>query len=285
MSASPVPSLLIATDLDRTLLPNGSALESPLARARFAQLAARPEVTLAYVTGRHRVLVEEAMSAYALPEPQWVISDVGSRLDRVDQGNWQPCTAWQQHIGLAWQGCVAADLQPLFEDLPQLVLQESDCQSAYKLSFYVSLDVDLEALKLVMLERLAGHGTACSWIYSVDEAKGIGLLDILPAKATKLHAVEFLMQCAGFDLGSTVFAGDSGNDLPILVSAVPAVLVANAHPAVIVEATAAACRSGHSQALYLARGGFMGMNGHYGAGILEGVAHFHPGIAAWLQQE
>ena len=90
MSDSSLPRLLIATDLDRTLLPNGSAQESPLARARFARLAACPEVTLAYVTGRHRGLVQEAMTAYSLPEPHWVISDVGSRLDRFDQGGWQP---------------------------------------------------------------------------------------------------------------------------------------------------------------------------------------------------
>ena len=284
MSDSSLPRLLIATDLDRTLLPNGSAQESPLARARFARLAACPEVTLAYVTGRHRGLVQEAMTAYSLPEPHWVISDVGSRLYRFDQGGWQPCAAWEQHISLAWHGSVAGDLQSLFEDLPQLVLHESDCQSAYKLSFYVPLGVNLEALKLAMLERLASHGATCSWIYSVDEAKDIGLLDILPANATKLHAVEFLMQREGFDCGSTVFAGDSGNDLPILASAVPAVLVANAHTDVIAEATAAARRCGHLQALYLARGGFMGMNGHYSAGILEGIAHFHPSVVGWLQE-
>lgn len=281
---SPLARLLIATDLDRTLLPNGAAEESPLARPLFARLAARAEVTLAYVTGRHRALVEEAITTYALPEPQWVISDVGSRLDQLDRGHWQPCAAWQQHIRRDWPGCVSADLQALFVDLPQLVLQESDRQSACKLSFYVPLDVDLEALKLLMLERLAGHGAACSWIYSVDEAKGTGLLDVCPASATKWHALEFLMQRTGFDLSHTVFAGDSGNDLPLLASAVPAVLVANAHPAVIAEATAAAGRSGHPEALYLARGGFMGMNGHYSAGLLEGVAHFHPGVAHWLQQ-
>jgi hypothetical protein len=28
--------------------------------------------------------------------------------------------------------------------------------------------------------------------------------------------------------------------------------------------------------LYLARGGLLEMNGNYSAGILEGVAHYHP---------
>ena len=39
--------LLLCTDLDRTVLPNGPQSESQGARTLFAALAARPEVTLA----------------------------------------------------------------------------------------------------------------------------------------------------------------------------------------------------------------------------------------------
>ena len=42
------------------------------------------------------------------------------------------------------------------------------------------------------------------------------------------------------------------------------------------DARAAAEAFGNSEALYLAKGGFLGMNGNYSAGILEGVAHYHP---------
>ena len=38
--------ILICTDLDRTLLPNGKQPESPGARAAFTRLVSRPEVTL-----------------------------------------------------------------------------------------------------------------------------------------------------------------------------------------------------------------------------------------------
>ena len=63
--------LLLCTDLDRTLLPNGPQPESPGARMRFARLAARPEVTLVYVTGRHRKLVEKVIGLYRLPLPDF----------------------------------------------------------------------------------------------------------------------------------------------------------------------------------------------------------------------
>jgi hypothetical protein len=51
--------------------------------------------------------------------------------------------------------------------------------------------------------------------------------------------------------------------------------VANAHPTVVEQATAQVRRNGTTDRLYLARGGFLGMNGNYSAGILEGMGHFH----------
>jgi hydroxymethylpyrimidine pyrophosphatase-like HAD family hydrolase len=81
-AAQPTRHILLATDLDRTLLPNGEATESPGARAAFARVAARPEVALAYVTGRHRALVEDAIAEYVLPRPDYVIGDVGTTIIR-----------------------------------------------------------------------------------------------------------------------------------------------------------------------------------------------------------
>ena len=73
-------ALLLCTDLDRTLLPNGNQPESPEARRRFASFAARPQVRLAYVTGRHLALIEKAIANYVLPRPHFVIADVGTSL-------------------------------------------------------------------------------------------------------------------------------------------------------------------------------------------------------------
>jgi hypothetical protein len=88
------------------------------------------------------------------------------------------------------------------------------------------------------------------------------------------------MQQNGFTRETTVFAGDSGNDLDVLLSDVPAVLVANADAEVRRQAEKA-----HRDVLYLAQGGYLGMNGNYSAGILEGIAHFRPDIDAWLRQQ
>jgi len=57
------------------------------------------------------------------------------------------------------------------------------------------------------------------------------------------------------------------------------VLVANATLEVKEEAIALAKRHGTLATLYIAKGGFFGMNGHYAAGVLEGLCHFIPKFA------
>jgi HAD superfamily hydrolase (TIGR01484 family) len=277
--------ILICTDLDRTLLPNGRQPESPGARAHFTRLVSHPEVTLAYVSGRHRELVKDAIREYGLPLPDWVISDVGTTIYRVRTGEWLHWQEWEQDIVADWRGLTANDLRTLFSDLPSLRLQEESKQNRYKLSYYLPLQTDIDVLQRKMSRRLNAQKVAASLIYSIDEAASTGLLDVLPAHATKLHAVEFLMQQQGFDYANTVFAGDSGNDLPVLTSAIQSVLVANADCEVIEQAKTLAQQQGTMAAFYLAQGGFLGMNGNYGAGILEGVAHYHPDTRLWMEED
>lgn len=53
--------LLLCTDLDHTLLPNGPEPESEQARGKFHSLVDHAQMTLIYVTGRHQQLVEQAI--------------------------------------------------------------------------------------------------------------------------------------------------------------------------------------------------------------------------------
>lgn len=278
--------LLICTDLDRTLLPNGEAPESPDAAARFAQLVSRPEVTLAYVSGRHSALVQSAIEEYKIPLPHWVIGDVGTTMYQVSGDRWQYSSSWEAEISKDWLGFKASDLPSLFADiadLTDLTLQEDAKQNHYKLSYYLPLETDLQPLQNCMRNRLKENNIEATLIYSIDESAAIGLLDILPTNATKLHAVEFLMQQQGFDHSNTVFAGDSGNDLPVLASAVPAILVANADEDTIAQAQFQTQQNGTTDYFYQASGGFLGMNGNYSAGILEGIAHYHPTLKSWME--
>ncbi len=273
--------MLLCTDLDRTLIPNGPQPESPQARHHFRRLCESPKLTLAYVSGRHRSLVQNAITNYMLPLPDYVVGDVGTTIYRIEsEREWHHLGEWEEKIGSDWAGRGHADLVRLFSDLAQLRLQENSKQNRYKLSYYVPLQVDRRGIDLTMKERLRKNGINATLVWSVDEPAGVGLLDVLPAGATKLHAVEFLMQSLGFTLDNTVFSGDSGNDMPVLVSPIPAVLVNNAPPDVRQEAIALARVHDNSGSLYVAEGGYLDMNGNYSAGILEGLAHYHP---QWMQ--
>lgn len=277
-----IESLLLCTDLDRTLLPNGEQDESPQAREYFRAFTAHPEVSLAYVSGRHKQLVLDAISEFAIPEPDYVIGDVGTTLYTIENGIWQPWQAWQNEIAPDWAGYSHDTLASLFSDLQALTPQEETKQNTFKLSYYAPQETDRDALLATMHARLRHQGIHASLVWSIDDNAHVGLLDVLPAGATKVHAIEFLMQQKGLNRERVVYAGDSGNDLPVLVSGIQSVLVANARSDVRDEALRLAERNNNGDTLYLARGNFLNMNGNYSAGILEGVQHFIPEAAQLL---
>lgn len=268
---------LLCTDLDRTLIPNGAQPESPGARETFRRLVARNDVQLAYVSGRHRELIARAIAEYDLPQPDFVIADVGSTLYQVEAGGWRRWDEWDERIAPDWGELSREGLAQLLQVFGDLRLQEDSKQNLHKLSFYVDLAADTDALQAQMQRSLAEHGVKANLIWSIDEAAQVGLLDVLPASANKLHAIEFLMQQQGYGRLDTMFAGDSGNDLDVLKSDVPAVLVANAAPELKQQV-----KHIHKASLCTARGGFLGMNGNYSAGIIEGAAYHWPEIEAWL---
>lgn len=272
--------ILLCTDLDRTLLPNGTQPESQEARPLFRRAAARPELTLAYVSGRDKTLLLEAIRDFDLPVPDFAIGDVGTTIYRIEQGEWRPWPAWSDEIAPDWRGLKHEDLAALFTDM-ELRRQEPQKQGTFKLSYYTA-ETEPHALLDEMRRRLSDRGVRASLVWSVDETQHIGLLDLLPEHATKRHAIEFLMRELGVAAERTVFAGDSGNDLAVLASPVQSVLVRNATDEVRRQAIAQAESSGHRDRLYLAQGGLRDMNGNYAAGILEGLVHFVPEAQAWL---
>jgi hypothetical protein len=275
---------LICTDLDRTLIPNGPQPEPAGARRLFAALTARPEVTLAYVSGRHRALIEDAIVNYRLPTPDFVIGDVGTTLYRVGQElAWTQLDDWEDQIARDWSGHTHGELRALLRDIPVLRLQERSKQSRLKLSFYLPLYQEIDELAAIIRARLEPLGVRTRLVWSVDDVADIGLLDVLPASASKLHAIEALALAQGCTPDQTVFCGDSGNDLDVLVSRIPAVLVANSRTDVQELALELAAEAGNLPRLYIAQGGFLGMSGNYAGGMLEGIAHFHPRIGEWLQ--
>ena len=275
--------LLICTDMDRTIIPNGSQPEHPKARGTFSRLCHLPEVKLVYVTGRHLQLVEDAIEEYSLPTPDYAITDVGSKIYGHKNGNWKEMTGWQEQIARDWNGRNHAELKNVLGQFIELKLQEESKQSEYKLSYYLPMSSDHEKIVGKAKKELEELGVKASLVLSIDEQAEVGLLDILPQNATKLHAILFLQQQLRYDLARTIFSGDSGNDLLVLGSHINSVLVANAHPEIQKQALELARQNGNKDSLYLATENNFSLGGNYSAGVVQGVVHYLPEISKRLE--
>jgi len=277
------PPLLLCTDLDRTLLPNGRQPESPGVRQTLARLVARDEVDLAYVSGRDLGLVLQAMAEYRLPRPRFIIGDVGASIYESTPGEWRASQRWRESILADWGTSGPPRLMDALASIEGIELQEPAKQGPAKVSYYLDDDADRAALEEEVASRLERLPVGFRLVWSAAEIEERAFLDILPAAASKLHAIEFLIDERGYARDRVLFAGDSGNDLEVLASGLPAVLVANAEEEVRSLAVGTAARRGHEDKLYLAKGGFLGANGNYAAGILEGMAHFFPETIRWMR--
>jgi predicted mannosyl-3-phosphoglycerate phosphatase (HAD superfamily) len=123
--------ILICSDLDRTLIPNGYQEESADARPVFRQLAEHANISLAYVSGRDKKLILDAIEEFYLPMPDYAIGDVGTTLYRISNGNWQLSDEWSGEISQDWKGFGWERLSELLEDVEEIRLQELEKQSQY----------------------------------------------------------------------------------------------------------------------------------------------------------
>jgi len=268
--------LLLCTDMDRTVIPNGMQKETSGAREKFADFCGLPTVNLVYVTGRHLALMQHAVQEYQLPLADYAITDVGTRIYQQKEHQWHPITAWETEIDQDWRGVKPKQIYDLLDSIPGLVKQEPEKQNAHKISFYIDLQKLAEQDCLAKVnERLAPLNIQTNLIWSIDETTHTGLLDILPPKANKLHAIEFLQQYLGYQNQEVVFAGDSGNDLEVLISPIQSVLVANATPELKKQALELVEKRGTEKQFFQAINA-NNDNGNYSSGVLQGVMHYLP---------
>ena len=276
--------LLLCTDLDGTLLPNGEAVEAAGARETLARLVEAVPLELAYVTGRDPERVREAIRDWDLPAPHHVVADVGTSIFDADAaGAWHENAAWRARNSALWGGRDARALRGLLAGVGPLELQEPDRQRPFKVSWYLPGEASRSAVDAAVAARLTEAGVRASRIFSLDPATGRGLLDVVPEASGKLGAIRHLRDSLGYGTDEIVFGGDSGNDLDALVSEVPAVLVANADAGTREAARDGALAAGRAARLHLADGASealrsLGLDGNYAGGLIEGLLHFHPGL-------
>lgn len=253
---------LFASDLDGTLLPNTGRLPDLGCLERtWKLLNALHEAgyPLCYVTGRHLFLARQGAAVYRLPPPTWWVCSVGTEIYDRDG---KPDPHWQERLGPPLD---RAALRKVLRDIPRLVPQEAPKQGGHKLSFYYP-EPPPEELRREIAERLDEAAGGLRLVASVEDMTGRGLLDVIPANAGKARAVRYLAESYALPVRRVFFAGDSGNDLDVLLSGVCGTLVGNAASEVLEEALRLATEREDAR-LYAARA-------YYGDGIIEGLRHY-----------
>ncbi|HBE16815.1 MAG TPA: sucrose-phosphate phosphatase [Cyanobacteria bacterium UBA11159] len=242
---------LFVTDLDRTLVGDDNALKT--LNQQLTDHRQKYGTKIVYATGRSLFLYRQLISQQSLLPPDALITSVGSEIyfnpneDIFD-------SEWAEIIAHGWNRSQVISIAGNFSYLTHQPRSE---QGLFKISYHLSdsvASVVLPQLKLALHES----GLDVKLIYSGGKD-----LDILPQKADKGLAVEFLRQKWRIDEINTVVCGDSGNDISLfMVENLRGIIVGNAMSEL---------REWHeanpSDIRYIS-------TGKYAAGIIEGLQYF-----------
>jgi sucrose-phosphate synthase len=193
---------VLVSDIDGTLLKTGRPTAG-LETLRWIIDRDESGMRLVYATGRTMQSVLELVRDGTLPEPHAVASLVGTEV-------WLPPwsgadEAYSAHIAKHWS---RERVLETASELDSLDLQPEEFQSPYKLSFFVESEKPVRELE----RRLRETELRCRTIYS-----GGRFLDLMPERAGKLAAVEFITSHWDARSAAVLAAGDSLNDRDMLV--------------------------------------------------------------------
>jgi len=262
---------ILATDLDRTLLPNGEWKPDSNAIDLFNQLTAEQNVLVVYVTGRNLDLTEKAIKEFGVRFPDVLCGDVGTSIRKYNNGEWRFDDGWVAHVKRSSPRWSADAIRAAVAGVDGIREQESEHLNQFKQSYYVEHAKNEQILR--QIDELVKGKFDEVIIYSFDSQDGKGLLDFLPASATKQTALEYVAEEFGSEKEDVVFCGDSGNDIFPLTAGFCGVLVRNADDQ-LVENVKQAMSDNADLKVYFAKGDFKGLNGYYTSGVIEGAYHY-----------
>jgi sucrose-phosphate synthase len=233
---------LMITDIDNTLVGDNQSMQE-----LFSLLGEyRKDLAWGVATGRSMELTLEAMTEYNFPMPDILICSVGTEIYygpdlRHDKG-------WQKHISKQWN---PEKLKEVLSSLDFLVSQEAEGQRSHKVSYYLE---DKEENLARVKEQLKKNNVRCQVIYSHGQ-----FLDILPFRASKGKAIDYLRYKFDFPPRHVMVAGDSGNDEDMIAGRARGLVVGN-----------------HSEDLEALRGkrNIYFSPKTYASGVIDGLKHY-----------
>lgn len=200
---------MLATDLDGTLVGDQEALRELL--LYYDELPY--DVALVYVTGRHLASTLSLIEAEDLPQPDILITDVGTAIYRDAQLVEEE--EWKQQMQAEWQPERIIEMASAFPSLHRQSLPDNR-----RISFTFSPnDSTVHDFEKALVQAHIPHKMIISSNRDVD---------VLPEKSGKGKALNNVIERYAPEDVQVLVAGDSGNDLDMLTLGYPAVIVGNA---------------------------------------------------------
>ena len=250
----PQDKWVLASDIDNTLTGDPVALRQLAGRLLEQRQKGRLKLLLS--TGRRLNQVIDGMREESIPEPDGVISQVGTEIYLPPFKNETPALkewdAWlhrnfDRHHALTF-----------LKDIAGLEMQPPMYNTPLKVSCYLHKTPDPEKAAAEITQRAAPESDAYQVVWSSGQD-----LDIIPAAGGKGNAIRFLVEYLGIADYPVVVAGDSGNDSSMFECFQRGIVVANAKPEL---KQAEESRQGNS-VFFAAQS--------YAAGVEEGLRHFN----------
>ncbi|MBP0903342.1 HAD-IIB family hydrolase [Mariniflexile gromovii] len=208
---------LLSFDIDNTLI-DFNTLKGSFTKT-WNKYKTDSKVLLTYNTGR---LIDDVLSLIkrgVLPEPDYIISGVGTHI--YDYNNKCIVKEFNEVLDDGWdiqsvENIIHNSNHPINE-------QPSKFQHSYKRSYFFH---DATSEHIANIEQdFANANMYINVVYSGDK-----FLDILPKWANKGNALQWLLKKLDLNTNQVLVAGDSGNDSAMFgLDGVRGIVVANAH--------------------------------------------------------
>ena len=237
------PDTLLICDIDNTITGCQQSAD------RLNQLLCfRDDVIFAVATGRDIQNAQRILSEHQINHPSIWITSVGSEIYYLIDGGLVRDTLWDQHIDYLWQPqSIRAHIHSM--NLDGVELQSDADQRLHKVSYFGSTESANQIRTSLNQANISAYV-----VHSHDR-----LLDILPIRAGKGLAIEFVKHQQKYRGARLIVAGDSGNDIDMLTSSARSIVVAN-HEPILKDLK-------HHKHIYFSKA-------RYASGILEGLKHF-----------
>lgn len=232
--------MLLATDLDGTFLGGRQAHRLKLYRLIRAQ---KKDFKLLFVTGRGIESVMPLLDNPVIPDPDYIICDVGATV--LDGKTLKPIQPIQSQIEEKWPG--AFIIHKRLENVKGLRMQEVSQER--RCSYFFDDTTDIDEVKRIAAEM------------DLDVLMSAGrFLDILPKNTNKGSTLKKLAALMNFPVDEILVAGDTLNDQSLYDTQYKGVVVGAAEQA-LVDYTA-----GMPNVFQAKK--------HGAGGILESIEHF-----------